>query len=54
MILYEYYCLECEKIFEAMADIEDRNGAVCPHCGKKLKRHINNVHLSSKRVTYGY
>ena len=54
MILYSYYCLDCEKTFEARASIKDRNKVKCPHCGKKLKRYIDKVHLSSKRVTYGY
>ena len=54
MILYSYYCTDCEKVFEAMADMKDRDTVKCPKCGKKLKRHIHDVHLSSKRVTYGY
>ena len=53
MILYEYYCTKCEKVYTALADIEDRDKAKCPKCKKKLKRHYNKVHLSSKRVTFG-
>lgn len=54
MILYEYYCLKCERVYTALADIKDRDKAVCPKCGEKLKRHFNKVHLSSKRCTFGY
>jgi len=54
MILYSYYCLECEQVFEAMVDMKDRDKVKCPKCKKKLRKHIDKPHLSSKRVTYGY
>ena len=54
MILYEYYCIECEAVREARTDIKDRNKVKCPDCGKKMKRHYTSPHLSSKRCTFGY
>ena len=41
MPLYEYYCLDCMKIFEIIKKLKDFDKPVkCPYCGKELKLHI--------------
>lgn len=55
MPLFEYYCHDCERTFEAIVPLKEYNKKVkCPKCKKDLKKYVGKVHLSSKRVTYGY
>ncbi|MBF0506045.1 MAG: zinc ribbon domain-containing protein [Nitrospirae bacterium] len=42
MPIYEYQCLVCEKISEAMQKFSDAPLAVCPECGGQLKKLISN------------
>ena len=55
MPLYSYYCLDCEKTYEAIVPLKEYDKKIkCPKCKKKLNKYIGKVHLSSKRVTAGY
>lgn len=54
-MLYEVYCTDCTEIREVILSLKDRNRKIpCPTCKKPMKRRVGKVHLSSKRVTYGY
>ena len=55
MPLFEYYCTDCVIIREALVSLKDyKKRPKCPKCGKQMNKHIDKVHLSSKRVTYGH
>jgi putative FmdB family regulatory protein len=32
MLMYDYYCYKCDKNFEALRKLEDRDLASCPTC----------------------
>ncbi len=43
MAIYEYYCPDCEKIFELMRPIsEAHEKAKCPTCGRECERLISS------------
>ncbi len=52
MILYEYQCLDCEKITEALRTVDDRNN--CPECkcGGETKKIISKSAVHSDFVPY--
>ena len=53
MILYEYRCLLCKEITEALRDIDDRN--TCPHCdqcGSSTKKIISGYKVHSDLTPY--
>lgn len=55
MPLYEFYCLECEIVRESLIDLKDyKKRPDCPGCKKKMEKHIDKVHLSSRRKSYGH
>ena len=55
MPVYEIYCVDCSEIREVLVPVSERNKKVkCPTCKKDMKKRIGKVHLSSKRVTFGY
>lgn len=41
MPVYEYECLQCNKIIEAQQKISDDPLSSCPNCGKNLKKLIS-------------
>lgn len=42
MPLYEYYCTECEKIYEIIVKLRAIDKKIkCPHCKKGLKKRIS-------------
>ena len=43
MPIYEYQCIACEKITEAMQKFSDEPLTVCPECGGQLKKLISNT-----------
>jgi putative FmdB family regulatory protein len=55
MPLYQYYCLHCERVFEAIVPLKEYDKKIkCPKCGKEMNKYVDKVHLSSTRATYGY
>jgi len=55
MPLYEFYCNKCAIVREALVPLKDYNERPeCPKCKEKMEKYVNKVHLSTKRVTYGY
>lgn len=52
MILYEYKCLKCDNIMEALRKIEERdNGPICK-CGGETKKIISKQHVHSDFEPY--
>jgi putative FmdB family regulatory protein len=45
MPLYTYTCLECDKSYEIIKSIEQRDDSVCPDCGIRLIRNIDKPGL---------
>ena len=45
MPLYTYTCLECDKTYEVLQSISDRDNAICPDCGYRLARNIDKPGL---------
>jgi len=43
MPLYEYNCKTCDKIFEALAKMDDRLFHECPECGETCNMKISAV-----------
>ncbi len=43
MPIYEYQCIVCEKITEAMQKFSDAPLTACPECGGQLKKLISNT-----------
>ncbi|HEB50450.1 MAG TPA: zinc ribbon domain-containing protein [Desulfobulbus sp.] len=41
MPVYEYECVECEKVFEVQQRITDDPLDECPECGGKVKKLIS-------------
>lgn len=35
---YEYHCEHCDKTFEQVHPVDDRDNGVCEECGKPAKR----------------
>jgi putative FmdB family regulatory protein len=43
MPTYDYFCNECEKLFEIFHSIKDEPRKICPECQKEsLKRMISS------------
>ena len=41
MPIYEFKCIQCEKIFEILCFRgDDENNAVCPHCGSQKTKKL--------------
>ena len=40
MILYQYKCPECNKVFEAMSVVEKRSQHPCPECKTMAKKTV--------------
>ena len=38
MPMYQYVCPTCGKTFEELLPIDQRDSAVCPACGGKVRR----------------
>ncbi|MBM4160229.1 MAG: zinc ribbon domain-containing protein [Ignavibacteria bacterium] len=53
MPLYEYHCLDCDKIFSIQLSIEEHDKSeapACPHCGsKKVKQHFSSVSVVTSK-----
>lgn len=45
MPLYTFTCLECDKSYELMIKMEERDNAICPDCGVRLIRNIDKPGL---------
>ena len=43
MPIYEYKCLKCKDLFEAIQKINDAPLSVCRECGGELKKQITNT-----------
>jgi putative FmdB family regulatory protein len=48
MPIYEYHCKSCKKDFEVLQKITEPPLAVCPACGKKVKRLISQTTFTLK------
>ncbi|MEJ2032131.1 MAG: zinc ribbon domain-containing protein [Deltaproteobacteria bacterium] len=42
MPIYEYECLQCQKVIEAVQKFSDAPMTSCPHCSGELKKLISN------------
>jgi putative FmdB family regulatory protein len=42
MPIYEYECLQCQEVIEAVQKISDVPMSTCPHCEGELKKLISN------------
>jgi putative FmdB family regulatory protein len=41
MPIYDFECLHCQKEFEVIRKMDERDGLVCPHCGaRELKQKV--------------
>jgi putative FmdB family regulatory protein len=53
MPLYEYHCLDCDKIFSIHLTVEehDKQGSLaCPHCGgRKVRQHFSIVSVVTSK-----
>jgi putative FmdB family regulatory protein len=53
MPMYEYHCLDCDKIFLLALTVEehDKQGVpVCPHCGgRNVKQHFSTVSVVTSK-----
>jgi putative FmdB family regulatory protein len=53
MPLYEYHCLECDKIFSVHLTVEehDKQGSpACPDCGsRKVRQHFSAVSVVTSK-----
>ena len=46
MPLHDYYCLDCQKVFEVLVPLKKTDDAVkCPKCRKTLKKRISPVRV---------
>ena len=55
MPIYEFYCHDCMITREALIRLKDyKKRPDCPKCKKEMEKYIGKVHLSSRRVSYGY
>jgi putative FmdB family regulatory protein len=42
MPIYDYECMGCQKEFEAIHRVDERDDVVCPQCGtKKLRQKVS-------------
>lgn len=48
MPIYEYECIKCGKIKEAVQKISDNPLTVCPHCSGKLQKLISQTSFHLK------
>jgi putative FmdB family regulatory protein len=54
MPLYEYYCQQCDEVFEALRSIrESDRPAVCPRCGGEAER-IMPTSFATRSFKAGY
>ncbi|HXG42247.1 MAG TPA: zinc ribbon domain-containing protein [Dehalococcoidia bacterium] len=54
MPLYEYYCQQCDDVFEALRPVrESEMPAVCPRCGKEAER-IMPTSFAARSFKAGY
>jgi putative FmdB family regulatory protein len=42
MPIYEYECLQCQEVIEAVQKISDEPLSTCPSCAGELKKLISN------------
>jgi len=53
MPVYEYHCLDCDKIFSVHLSLEehDKQGSpACPHCGgRKVRQHFSSVSVVTSK-----
>ena len=52
MITYQYRCRSCEKITDAVREIEDRENAPECECGGKTRKIISLYHVHSDMKPY--
>jgi len=45
MPLYEYRCDSCEKTFEVIRRITEKDDVKCPECGRKAKKQVTGFAL---------
>jgi putative FmdB family regulatory protein len=43
--LYTFTCIECDRQYELMLKILERDNAVCPDCGLRLIRNVDKPGL---------
>lgn len=55
MPVYEYKCLTCEKIFDALRKMDEMDQKIsCPHCGNnETKRQLSVFGVGSSRHSSG-
>jgi len=42
MPLQDYFCTNCEKVYEIIVPLAENDKKIkCPHCKKLLKKHIS-------------
>lgn len=42
MPIYEYECLQCQKVIEVVQKFSDEPMTTCPHCSGELKKLISS------------
>lgn len=52
MILYEYQCVDCDKITDALRAIDDRNNCPKCACGGETKKIISKQRVHGDFVPY--
>lgn len=46
MPLHDYFCTDCEKVYEVLVPLKDTDKKVpCPKCEKPLKKRIAPVRI---------
>lgn len=46
MPLYEYRCEECEKVFDAIVSVSERDETTCPECGEPAERQLSGFSIA--------
>ena len=49
MPIYEYECLNCAEVHEALRKFSDKPLSKCPKCGGTLKKLISNTLIHPQR-----
>lgn len=46
MALHDYYCTDCERVFEVLVPMDRLDDPVkCPKCRKRLKKRFSPVRI---------
>jgi len=48
MPIYEYQCVKCEHVFDAIQNISDAPLTECPECGDKVRKCVSGPAIQFK------